>query len=88
MQIQTDWNDEVGITTSSLTNQITAEGDGEIDIMDLPRIMRDELGMRVIDFNTDTFAALDDAGIHRLREDIDKAGCIVTNLKSTSAASR
>jgi hypothetical protein len=44
--------------------------------------------MRVIDFNTDTFAALDDAGIHRLREDIDKAGCIVTNLKSTSAASR
>jgi hypothetical protein len=77
-----DWADEVGITTSSLTNQIAVTpGKGQFTLFDLPRIMRDELGMRIIDFNTNTLGSVDRAHIERLRNEIDRAGCIVTNLK-------
>ncbi|MBT3346757.1 MAG: sugar phosphate isomerase/epimerase [Gemmatimonadetes bacterium] len=77
-----DWAHEVGVTTSSFGNQITADAaTSEFSVFDLPRIMRDELDMRIIDLNTNTLGSLEAAHVDRFRNEVDKAGCIVTNLK-------
>lgn len=71
----------IGITTSSIDAHVGAtSANRKIAIMDLPRLMRDELGMRVIDLNTNTLAK---AGkrIEAFRREAEKAGCVVTNLK-------
>ena len=71
----------IGITTSSIDAHLgTTSAGGRIAIMDLPRVMRDELGMRVIDLNTNTLAK---AGkrIAAFRIEAEKAGCVITNLK-------
>ena len=65
---------EVGITTSSFSGH-------SIELLELPRIVRDELGMRVIDLNTTTLGSLDPAALDRFREAAGKAGCVLTNLK-------
>lgn len=72
---------EVGVTTSSIDAHIGAtSAGGQIAIMDLPRVMREELDMRVIDLNSNTLAK---AGgrIEGFRKQVEKAGCVVTNLK-------
>lgn len=73
---------EVGITTSSLSRQLSAQpAEGKFTLLDLPRIMRDELDMRVIDLNTSTLASQEPAYLERVRAAADKAGCVLTNLK-------
>ncbi len=72
---------EVGITTSSIDAHVGAtSAGGKIAIMDLPRVLREELDMRVIDLNT---GALAKAGtrIEAFRAAAERAGCVVTNLK-------
>jgi hypothetical protein len=72
---------EIGITTSSIDAHIGAtSAGGKIGIMDLPRLMREELDMRVIDLNSNTLAK---AGrrIEEFRSQVEKFGCVVTNLK-------
>jgi hypothetical protein len=69
---------ELGVTTGSFMRNITA---GEFRVLDLPRIMRDELGMRVIDLMTATLVSLEPAYLEQLRGAAEKAGCILTNLK-------
>jgi hypothetical protein len=69
---------ELGITTGSFMRNITS---GNFKLIDLPRIMRDELGMRVIDLMTATLESLEPAYLDRLRGEAEKAGCILTNLK-------
>ena len=49
--------------------------------MELPRILRDELGMRVIDLNTSTLASTDQKYLDQVRAAAGKADCILTNLK-------
>ena len=46
---------QVGVTTSSFTGHLALKpAPGQIALLDLPRFMRDELDMRVIDLNTRT----------------------------------
>ncbi len=73
---------EVGITTSSLSGHLARQsGKDKFTLMELPRIMRDELDMRVIDLNTSSLASNEPAYLDRFRAAADKAGCILINLK-------
>lgn len=54
---------------------------GKLRLLDLPKIMRDELNMRVIDLMTATLASFEPAYVGDLRERAEKADCIITNLK-------
>lgn len=78
---RSDLSGEIGITTSSIDAHIgSTSAGGKIAIMDLPRIMREELDMRVIDLNSNTLAKAG-ARIEEFRRQVRKAGCVVTNLK-------
>ncbi|MCB9875113.1 MAG: TIM barrel protein [Planctomycetaceae bacterium] len=73
---------EVGITTSSFSGHLVAKPDvGQFSMLELPRVMRDELDMHVIDLNTSSLASLDAAYLDRCRDAAEKAGCVFTNLK-------
>lgn len=73
---------EVGITTGSFMRHLTPEPQlGKLCLLDLPRLMRDELDMRVIDLMTATLASFEPAYLDRLRSAAEKAGCVLTNLK-------
>lgn len=72
----------MGVTTSSFAYQISAKpAKGKITLLELPHILRNELGMRIIDLNTSTLAATDKAYLDQVRAAADKAGCVLTNLK-------
>ena len=61
---------------------VSADGaKGKIALVDLPRVMRDELDMHVIDLNTRTLGSVETGHVERFREAVDRAGCVVTNLK-------
>lgn len=73
---------EMGITTGSFMRHLATErAAGKLVLLDLPNIMRDELGLRIIDLMTATLASLEPAYCERFRAAAEKAGCIVTNLK-------
>lgn len=77
-----DLVDEVGITSSSLSGHLVAKPTGnQFSMLELPRVMRDELDMRVIDLNTSSLASTDAAYLDQCREAAEKAGCVFTNLK-------
>ena len=73
----------IGITTSSVDAHVSPTGDDpkKISLFDLPKLLRDELDMRVIDFNTRTLGSVDAAHVERLRRAVDDAGATVINLK-------
>ncbi|QDV52717.1 Xylose isomerase-like TIM barrel [Gimesia fumaroli] len=72
----------LGITTSSFSGHMAAQAlKGKITLLELPRILRNELGMKVIDLNTSTLAATDKKYLDQVRAAADKAGCVLTNLK-------
>jgi hypothetical protein len=50
-------------------------------LLDLPRRMRDELDMRVIDLMTATLVSLEPDYCDKLRAAAERAGCVLTNLK-------
>lgn len=58
---------------------------GKLRLLDLPRRMRDELDMRVIDLMTATLASMEPAYLDKLRTAADSAGCVLTNLKMNQA---
>ncbi len=73
---------EVGITTSSLSRHLAARpGKGQFDLVELPKIMRNELGMKVIDLNTSSLASNNPAWLDRVRKAAEDARCVLTNLK-------
>lgn len=73
---------EVGVTTGSFMRHLSKDAQpGKLRLLDLPRIMRDELGMRVIDLMTATLASMEPAYLDQLRANAEAAGCILTNLK-------
>ena len=77
-----DLTRQVGITTSSIDAHVSWKGEqGKIALVDLPRFLRDELDMHVIDLNTRTLGSLESGHVRRFREAVDRAGCVVTNLK-------
>ena len=73
---------ELGVTTGSFVRHLSAERQaGKLRLLDLPKVMRDELGMKVIDLMTATLPSLAPDYLKRLREAADEAGCVLTNLK-------
>ena len=73
---------EVGITTGSFSKHLSAEPrEGKLRLLDLPKIMREELDMRVIDLMTATLVSLEPAYLDQLRTAAERAGCTLTNLK-------
>lgn len=73
---------EIGITTATVAAHLrTAAQPGAFTVFELPRVLRDELDMRVIDLNTSTLPSQQPADLDRLRNEADKAGCVLTNLK-------
>ena len=76
------WAGEIGLTTSSIFRQMTeGRADRKFGLLDLPKVMRDELGMKVIDLNSGTFESRDPAQLEKFREALDDAGCVVSNVK-------
>lgn len=73
---------EVGITTGSFMRHLAVEkADGKLRLMDLPKIMRDELGMKVIDLMTACLPSTEAKFIDAFRAEAENCGCIITNLK-------
>lgn len=73
---------EVGITTGSFVKHLAESAQpGKLRLLDLPRIMRDELDMRVIDLMTATLPSLEPNYLERFRAAAERAGCVLTNLK-------
>lgn len=73
---------KLGITTGSFTRNLSPEAAaGKLVLLDLPRIMRDELDLTVIDLMTATLPSLEAAYCERFRAAAAAAGCVVTNLK-------
>lgn len=76
------WAGEVGLTTSSVFRQMAkGRADRFIGLLDLPRFMRDELGMKVIDLNSGTLGTNDPAQLEKFRGAVEKAGCAISNVK-------
>lgn len=73
---------ETGVTTGSfMKHLVESPQPGKLRMLDLPRIMRDELDMRVIDLMTATLPSLEAGYLERFRAAAERAGCVLTNLK-------
>lgn len=73
---------EIGITTGSFMRHLSPErAQGKLRLLDLPKIMREELDMKVIDLMTATLVSLEPGYLDRLRAAAGDAGCTLTNLK-------
>src|SRR6187551_575583 len=73
---------ELGVTTGSFVRHLSEERQaGKLWLLDLPKLMRDELGMKVIDLMTATLPSLAPDYLKRLRDAAEDAGCVLTNLK-------
>lgn len=75
---------EVGITTSSFSGHTVASPEGakgKLSLLELPRFLRDELDMRVIDLNTSTLGKQEPGWLEKVRKSVEDAGCVLTNLK-------
>ncbi len=75
----------LGIVSASAQAQLTGRAKGRtFSLLELPRIMRDELDMRIIDLNTASFpdfAEVETSYLDKLKSAADDAGCLLTNLK-------
>jgi hypothetical protein len=77
-----DLQGEIGITTGSFMKHLSIEPmAGKLCLLDLPKIMRDEWGMRVMDVMTATLASMEQPYLDDLRNRADKHGVVITNLK-------
>ena len=77
-----DLQGEVGITTGSLMQHLTVElAKGKMRLLDLPKLMRDELDMKVIDLLNETLASMEPTYLDKFRNAAEDAGCVITNLK-------
>jgi hypothetical protein len=73
---------EVGVTTGGFIRHLSVESHaGKMRLLDLPKLLRDELDMRVIDLMTKTLASMAPAYLEQLRHAAASAGCVLTNLK-------
>lgn len=71
-----------GVTTGSFQRNFSpAPEAGKLSLLDLPKILRDELGMRVLDVMTASFPSMEKSYLDEFRARADKAGCVITNLK-------
>lgn len=54
---------------------------GKMRLLDLPKLMRDELDMKVIDLLNETLASMEPTYLDKFRNAAEDAGCVITNLK-------
>ena len=75
-------NDFVGVNTSSFSRQNRAsEPAKRIDPFDVPRVMREELDLRIIDLVSTMLNTRDHGPLERFRAQAERAGCVIINLK-------
>lgn len=73
---------QLGMVTASFTPHLSGRPTGEqIRLLDFPRMLREELDLTVVDFNTMNFPSLDPAYAEELRAKVEESGCVATNLK-------
>ncbi len=73
---------ELGVTTGSFVKHLSESAQpGKLRLLDLPRLVRDELDMRVIDLMTATLVSLEPKYLEQLRKAAADCGCVLTNLK-------
>lgn len=75
------WEREVGLVAATLGAHQSHRKKGGIALADLPKVIRQELGMKVIDMNTMNFAKLDLKSAEILRQSAERENCVLTNLK-------
>jgi len=74
--------EELGVTTGSFMRHLTEQPrEGKLRLLDLPRILKNHLHMRVIDLMTATLPSLKRDYLVQLRDAARDAGCVLTNLK-------
>ena len=74
--------DEVGLTTGSFVRHLSVkQAPGKLRLLDVPRIMRDVLDIRVLDLMTETLPTFEPGYVDELRGTAEDHGCIITNLK-------
>lgn len=71
---------KMGIVTASFGAHFNQAETG-LTLLTLPKLMRDELGLEVVDFNSANFESFQPAYLEALRSAVSDAGCIATNLK-------
>ena len=73
---------KLGVITASLSPQMSAKpAKGKFTLLELPRVLKNELDLEIIDFNTSNFPSFETGYIEKLRDAVNEAGCIATNLK-------
>jgi len=77
---------QLGVTTATLAAQVALRpSPGQIALLDLPRYLRDELDLTVIDLNTNTIKGASRRDLETFRAHAARAGCVITNLKMNHA---
>lgn len=73
---------KIGVTTGSFMRHLSTEVQpGKIRLLDVPALMKDRLGLTVLDLMTRTLASFKPDYLDELRRRSEDAGCIITNLK-------
>jgi hypothetical protein len=84
-EANSDLAGSLGIISASASAQMGGRAKGRrFDLLELPRILHDELDMTVIDLNTmsfPSFASVTPAYLDKLRSAANDAGCVLSNLK-------
>jgi hypothetical protein len=75
----------LGITLSSAGRLAKDGRPDRIPIADWPRLLRDELDMRVLDLNSAVIESHEPAYLEQVRRAADDAGCVLTNMKINRA---
>lgn len=71
---------EIGITTGSFSKQLQKQPE-RFQLPGLFKVIREELGMRVVDVYTPSLASFEPKYLDDVRRAADDAGCVLTNLK-------
>jgi len=71
----------VGLVAATLAAHQAHRVQGGIDFLDLPKITKDTLGMRVLDLNTMNLPLLEPRLLEQFRSEAAKLGVSLTNLK-------
>jgi len=73
---------QIGIVTAVLSRHMSAASTGgKFTLLELPRVLRDELDLTIVDWNSVNLPSFDPALMEKLRAATDDAGCVATNLK-------
>ena len=80
-----DLTGAIGIVSASAHAQTTGRAKGrKFTLLEMPKILKEELDIALLDLNTMSFPSLDKVNgvyIDQLRNAADKAGCVLSNLK-------